>query len=126
MNLDVFLMNGYGIYVWSSFLLTFLVCLFLFLKTKKNFKKLEKDFIKKHKVFQKNNLKILKNKNQKEILVSHSKTNLAFLKCLILRQKIDYQSLFLSVLSIIIMVFIFKTLEDNVLYFYSPSEIKKK
>ena len=46
MNLNVFLMDGYGTYVWSSFLLTFLICLFLFLKTKKTLKKLEKDFIK--------------------------------------------------------------------------------
>ncbi len=31
----------------------------------------------------------------------------------------------ISVLSIILIVFIFKTLEDNVLYFYSPSEIEE-
>ena len=31
----------------------------------------------------------------------------------------------ISVLSIVAVVFIFKTLEDNVLYFYSPSEIKE-
>tara|TARA_Y100000590_G_scaffold185166_1_gene210979 strand:- start:1827 stop:2255 length:429 start_codon:yes stop_codon:yes gene_type:complete len=31
----------------------------------------------------------------------------------------------ITVLSIITIVFIFKTLEDNVLYFYSPSEIGK-
>ena len=32
----------------------------------------------------------------------------------------------LSVISILIIIFIFKALEDNVLYFYSPSEIKNK
>ncbi len=31
----------------------------------------------------------------------------------------------ISVLSIVAVVFIFKTLEDNVLYFYSPSEIEE-
>tara|TARA_Y100000590_G_scaffold5712_1_gene7574 strand:- start:80 stop:508 length:429 start_codon:yes stop_codon:yes gene_type:complete len=31
----------------------------------------------------------------------------------------------ISVLSIVVIVFILKTLEDNVLYFYSPSEIKE-
>ena len=31
----------------------------------------------------------------------------------------------ISILTIIAIVFIFKTLEDNVLYFYSPSEISK-
>ncbi len=32
----------------------------------------------------------------------------------------------MSVLSITVIIFIFKTLEDNVLYFYSPSEIGEK
>ena len=32
----------------------------------------------------------------------------------------------LSIISILIITFIFKALEDNVLYFYSPSEIKSK
>ena len=32
----------------------------------------------------------------------------------------------MSVLSITVIIFIFKTLEDNVLYFYSPSEIEEK
>ena len=32
----------------------------------------------------------------------------------------------ISVLSITVIIFIFKTLEDNVLYFYSPSEIEEK
>ncbi len=31
----------------------------------------------------------------------------------------------ISVLSIVVIVFIFKTLEDNVMYFYSPSEIEE-
>ena len=75
MNLNVFLMNGYGIYVWSSFLLTFLVCLFLFLKTRKSLKKLEKDFIKETQSLSQQQLKdIKKQKIAKEILVSHSRT----------------------------------------------------
>ncbi len=75
MNLDVFLMNGYGVYVWLSFLLTFLVCLFLFLKTRRTLKKLEKDFIKETQSLSQRQLKDLKNqKVVKEILVSHSRT----------------------------------------------------
>ena len=75
MNLNVFIMNGYGIYVWSSFLLTFLVCLFLFLKTRKTLKKLEKDFIKETQSLSQQQLKdIKKQKIAKEILVSHSRT----------------------------------------------------
>ena len=68
-------MNGYGIYVWSSFLFTFLVCLFLFLKTKKTLKKLEKDFIKEAQNLSDEQLEDLKRqKVAKEILISHSRT----------------------------------------------------
>ena len=75
MNLDVFLMNGYGAYVWLSFLLTFLACLFLFLKTRKTLKKLEKDFIKEAQSLSDEQLEDLKRqKVAKEILISHSRT----------------------------------------------------
>ena len=68
-------MNGYGIYVWSSFLFTFLVCLFLFLKTKKSLIKLEKDFIKETQALSDEQLEDLKKqKVAKEILISHSRT----------------------------------------------------
>jgi len=75
MNLNVFIMNGYGIYVWSSFLLTFLVCLFLFLKTRKTLKKLEKDFVQETENLSQQQLEDLKKQRiAKEILVSHSRT----------------------------------------------------
>ena len=68
-------MNGYGIYVWASFLFTFLVCLFLFLKTKKSLIKLEKDFIKETQSLSYEQLEDLKKqKVAKEILISHSRT----------------------------------------------------
>ena len=75
MNLNVFLMNGYGIYVWLSFLLTFLVCLFLFLRTRKTLKKLEKDFIKETENLSQQQFEDFKKQRiVKEILVSHSRT----------------------------------------------------
>tara|TARA_B100002051_G_scaffold247042_1_gene255792 strand:+ start:604 stop:831 length:228 start_codon:yes stop_codon:yes gene_type:complete len=74
MNLDIFLMSGYGIYVWSSFLFTFFICLFLFLKTKKTLKKLEKDFIKEAQSLSNEQLEDLKRRKvAKEILISHSR-----------------------------------------------------
>ncbi len=39
-------MNGYGIFVWSSFVITFLVCGVLYYKTRKTLKKYEKEFAK--------------------------------------------------------------------------------
>ena len=44
MNLDFFLMGGYGLYVWSAFIFAFTVCLILFFKTKKSLNKIEKNF----------------------------------------------------------------------------------
>ena len=39
-------MNGYGIFVWSSFVITFLVCGLVYYKTRKTLKKYEKEFAK--------------------------------------------------------------------------------
>ena len=75
MNFEFFIMNGFGIYVWSAFAFTFIVCLFLYIRTRKTLKKLEKDFIK-----EVNNLSeeqfedIKKQKIAKEILISHSRS----------------------------------------------------
>ncbi len=44
MNLEIFLLNGYGYFVWPAFVFTFLSCLFLYLQTKKELKKQEKIF----------------------------------------------------------------------------------
>ena len=74
MNLEILLMNGYGVYVWSSFIFTFVVCLYFYLKTKKTLKKLEKNFIKETETLSKIELENLKKqKVAREILVSHSK-----------------------------------------------------
>jgi|TARA_Y100000992_G_scaffold293883_1_gene253000 heme exporter protein CcmD len=40
------LMNGYGIFVWLSFFITFLVCGILYYKTYRTLKKYEKEFAK--------------------------------------------------------------------------------
>ena len=37
-------MNGYGVFVWSSFLITFLACAFVYYKTHKTLKKYEREF----------------------------------------------------------------------------------
>ena len=42
MNLNFFLLDGYGVFVWPAFIFTFLSCSILYLKTYKEFKKQEK------------------------------------------------------------------------------------
>ena len=75
MNLEILLMNGHGIYVWSSFGFTFLICLFLYLRTKKTLLKLEKDFIKEaHNLSDEQFEDVKKQKIAKEILISHSRS----------------------------------------------------
>ena len=68
-------MDGYGIYVWSAFLFTFIFCLGLYIKTKKTLKKLEKDFVKEAKNLPEEQFEdIKKQKIAKEILISHSRS----------------------------------------------------
>ena len=43
---DFILMNGYGIFVWTSFVITFLVCVIFYYKTLKTLKKYEREFVK--------------------------------------------------------------------------------
>ncbi len=57
-------MNGYGIFVWSSFVLTFLACAIVYYKTRKTLKKYEKEFAKEIE-----NLSV----NQKKIVLEKSK-----------------------------------------------------
>ena len=69
-------MNGYGIFVWSSFIITFLVCGIFYYKTRKTLKKYEKEFaneIEELSVQQKKT--VLKNsKIASKILASYNKT----------------------------------------------------
>ena len=69
-------MNGYGIFVWSSFVITFLVCGFFYYKTKKTLKKYEKEFAKEIEELSVQQKKsVLRNsKIASEILASYNKT----------------------------------------------------
>ena len=43
---DFILMNGYGIFVWTSFAITFIACAIFYYKTEKTLRKYEKEFAK--------------------------------------------------------------------------------
>ena len=45
MNLEFLILGGYGPFVWSAFIFTFVSCLVLYLKTRKEFQKQEKMFL---------------------------------------------------------------------------------
>ena len=44
MILDFFNQGGYGQFIWPAFIFTFVICLILYLKTKKELQKQEKVF----------------------------------------------------------------------------------
>ena len=76
MNLDIFVMNGYGVYVWSAFAFSFLVCFILFVKTKKTLKKLENEFKKEAMSLSDEKVSALKNKKvAQEILNTQQKAH---------------------------------------------------
>jgi len=69
-------MNGYGIFVWSSFVLTFLVCALVYYKTRKTLKKYEKEFAKEiEELSDQQKKSVLRNsKIASKILASYNKT----------------------------------------------------
>ena len=47
--MELFILDGYGQFVWPAFIFTFVSCFFLYLKTKKELKKQQKIFLNKFK-----------------------------------------------------------------------------
>jgi|TARA_B100001964_G_scaffold918_1_gene1049 heme exporter protein D len=45
MNIEFLVLGGYGGFVWSAFIFTFVICFMFYLKTKKEFKRQEKMFL---------------------------------------------------------------------------------
>ena len=69
-------MSGYGAFVWSSFIITFIVCFVFYIKTLKTLKKYEKEFAEDmNKLSTEKREKILINsKIASKILTSYNKT----------------------------------------------------
>ena len=73
MNLNMLILDGYGLYVWPAYIFTFIICFILYLKTKKELKKQEKLFLNEFK--QSQTIKIVVNsqkENTKKVLSSNS------------------------------------------------------
>ena len=49
MGLELLILGGYGQFVWSAFIFTFVSCFSLYLKTRKELKKQEKMFLNEYK-----------------------------------------------------------------------------
>ena len=62
MNLESFILGGYGHFIWPAFVFTFVSCFFLYLKTKKDLIKQEKIFFQYFKRTQ-----VIKNKSARNV-----------------------------------------------------------
>ena len=70
------LMNGYGLFVWGSFVITFIACGLLYYKTRKTLKKYEREFAKEinELSFERKKAVIENSKIASQVLSSFSKT----------------------------------------------------
>ena len=62
MNMELFILNGYGQFVWPAFIFSIVSCFFLYLKTKKEFQKQEKIYLKEFKQLQTKEIEVDKKK----------------------------------------------------------------
>ena len=69
-------MNGYGLFVWSSFLITFLACVFIYYKAYKTLRKYEREFAKEINELSAEQKKLVveNSKIASQVLSSYSKT----------------------------------------------------
>ena len=69
-------MNGYGLFVWLSFSITFLACGIVYYKTYKTLKKYEKDFAKELDQLSESERKLVleKSKVASQVLASYNKS----------------------------------------------------
>ena len=69
-------MNGYGLFVWASFSITFLVCALVYLRTYKTLKKYEREFAKEinQLSFKQKKTVVENSKIASQVLSSYSKT----------------------------------------------------
>jgi heme exporter protein D len=69
---DLFILNGYGQFVWPAFMFTFISCFFLFLRTKKELQRQEKMYINEFKQLQTAKIKTFKIKESAREILSGS------------------------------------------------------
>jgi heme exporter protein D len=69
-------MNGYGLFVWTAFSITFITCALVFYKTHKTLKKHEREFAKEiNELSAEKRKSVIENsKIASQVLSSHSKT----------------------------------------------------
>ena len=62
MDSELLILGGYGQFVWPAFIFTFVSCLILYIKTRKELKKQEKIYLKEFKQLQTKKIEVDKKK----------------------------------------------------------------
>ena len=71
-HMDFLILDGYGQFVWSAFVFTFVSCFYLYLRTKREFQKQEKIFLNEFKQLQTIKIEIDKRKETRKKILSGS------------------------------------------------------
>ena len=74
MIMEFIILGGYGHFVWSAFIFTFITCFLLYLKTKKELKKQEKKFLIEFKQIPVSEIEITDQEDLSEKILSGSPT----------------------------------------------------
>ncbi len=72
MNIELFILNGYGQFVWPAFIFTFVSCFILYLKTKNELQKQEKIYLAQNKKLHIIKIRAAKGKEITEEIFSNS------------------------------------------------------
>ena len=70
MNLEFFILDGYGQFVWPAFMFTFVSCVALYRKTRKELQKQEKMFLSKYEELHATKIKSTEEKKMTEEVLS--------------------------------------------------------
>ena len=74
MNMELLVLGGYGQFIWSAFIFTFVSCFLLYLKTKKELKRQEKMFLIEFKQMPITKIEVAKQKELLKKVLSSSST----------------------------------------------------
>tara|TARA_B100001123_G_scaffold349706_1_gene399847 strand:+ start:67 stop:291 length:225 start_codon:yes stop_codon:yes gene_type:complete len=72
MDLNFLLLNGYGMFVWPAFLFTFISCLSVYIKTKRELQQLENIYLREFKQLEAIKIEVVEEKEEAKKVFSSS------------------------------------------------------
>ena len=75
MNFNIFILGGYGLFVWPAFIFSFLSCLIVYLKTVRKLKKYEYLYLKSYQNIQTLKIQDTRTKKEEVLLIRAATTS---------------------------------------------------